>query len=655
VGELIIVFTIFASLKNNKNKMSKQRAIGHIEQRYPSVPQGKNFLLGIGIQVYQKFSQLPNGAKDVEDIGRVLMERYHFEEENVKLLINEAATREEIIEHLEYFRKPTVLTENDRLLIYFSGHGLFDDGRGFWIPVNGKEGRTSSFVSNADVRDIIGNMAARHILLISDSCFSESLLVRDANHDPSPAFVDWDKKKSRYVFTSGKGVVSDGKAGENSPFARRILQQLTDNTEPQIDIVTLANAVTKRVRFDYAQQAECSPLYQVGHDFGRFVFHLKATENPEQTLWNTVLAQNTEGGYLKYLRQYREGNFAEIAKTKLRDFAEQKAWDKAERAGQAIDYFDFLEIYPDGKFADEANRRLDIIENQSVTAEETRLKQLEILKEKEKRAAAEQERKTEQEQQDKRAETQRQTEEAEQKRKAELTKFEPPMVFIKGGTFQMGDVLDDKEYDYEKPVHFVTISDFYMAETPITQAQYQAIIGSNPAHFKGDDLPVETVSWDDAQIFIQKLIEKTGKKYRLPTEAEWEYAAREGGKKVRFGNGKNYADPTQMNFDASENHKKPYSVGGEYQQKTMPVRSFAANSLGLYNMSGNVWEWCSDWFGVYSSATVTNPKGAVTGSDRVLRGGSWYDSSEHCRSLVRYSTAPALRNYYLGFRLALSL
>ncbi|NUO02952.1 MAG: formylglycine-generating enzyme family protein, partial [Saprospiraceae bacterium] len=143
------------------------------------------------------------------------------------------------------------------------------------------------------------------------------------------------------------------------------------------------------------------------------------------------------------------------------------------------------------------------------------------------------------------------------------------------------------------------------------------------------------------------------KPYRLPTEAEWEYAARGGGKAVLFGNGKNIIDPKEINFNGSADYKKSYSVAGEYRQKTVPVGSLnSPNALGLHDMSGNVWEWCSDWYGAYPAGSQTNPTGPASGSYRVFRGGSWYVYPRYCRVAYRFGGTPDYRYSSVGFRLA---
>ena len=218
------------------------------------------------------------------------------------------------------------------------------------------------------------------------------------------------------------------------------------------------------------------------------------------------------------------------------------------------------------------------------------------------------------------------------------------MVKVEAGTFMMGATSEMKDpYSDEKPVHQVTLTnDYYMGKYEVTQALWQAVMGSNPSNFKGDNLPVETVNWNDCQEFISKLNSLTGRKFRLPTEAEWEYAAR-GGKKSR---GYQYSGSRKISDVAW--------YEGNSRSKTHPVGRKQANELGIYDMSGNVWEWCSDWYGSYSSSSQTNPMGSDSGAKRVRRGGSWCHIARICRSSYRYGDAPDCRGLYLGLRLALS-
>ena len=202
------------------------------------------------------------------------------------------------------------------------------------------------------------------------------------------------------------------------------------------------------------------------------------------------------------------------------------------------------------------------------------------------------------------------------------------MVWVDGGTFRMGATSEQgSEISDEKPVHSVTLSGYYIGKTEVTQALWQAVMGSNPSYFEGDDLPVEQVSWDDCQEFIRKLNSLTGQNFRLPTEAEWEFACRGGNNSRGYKySGSNYIDNVAW-YD------------GNSGDKTHPVATKSPNELGIYDMSGNVWEWCADWYGDYSSGRQTNPKGPYGGSRRVYRGGCWFSYAGGCRSSFRSSTS----------------
>ncbi len=219
------------------------------------------------------------------------------------------------------------------------------------------------------------------------------------------------------------------------------------------------------------------------------------------------------------------------------------------------------------------------------------------------------------------------------------------MVYVQGGTFQMGATAEQGSdaYDDEKPVHSVTLSDFHIGKYEVTQGLWKEVMGENPSYNKaGDNYPVEMVSWEDCQRFIEWLNSRTGLNFRLPTEAEWEYAAR-GGQKSR---GYKYSGST-------------YDLGsvawyeGNSGNRTHPVGQKQANELGLYDMSGNVYEWCYDWYGRYSSSSQRNPSGPASGADRVLRGGSFILNAGLCRVSNRSRSDPGYRNVN-GLRLVLA-
>lgn len=214
------------------------------------------------------------------------------------------------------------------------------------------------------------------------------------------------------------------------------------------------------------------------------------------------------------------------------------------------------------------------------------------------------------------------------------------MVAVKGGSFNMGNATGDEN---EKPVHTVKLHDFFMSKYEVTQEQWRAVMGDNPGYFKGcPDCPVENIDWEDAMRFIARLNELTGKHYRLPTEAEWEYAARGGTETA----GNQYSGSNTLN-----------DVAWYYQnsnKKTHPVGTKMPNELGIYDMSGNVWEWCSDWYGetYYAGSPLDNPRGPLTGDMHVLRGGSWFDFDIECLTIHRFHPLSDYRKYVIGFRLA---
>jgi len=213
-------------------------------------------------------------------------------------------------------------------------------------------------------------------------------------------------------------------------------------------------------------------------------------------------------------------------------------------------------------------------------------------------------------------------------------------VLIPAGTFMMG--AEDSRPD-EKPVTKVSISKpFYFGKYEVTQEQWQAVMGSNPSYYKGTNLPVEQVSWNAAQGFLTNLNDRVkGYRFRLPTEAEWEYACRAGTTtRYSFGDG-----------DAALPEYGWFTGNGE--RKTHPVGEKKPNPWGLYDMHGNVWEWCQDWYGPLPGGRVTDPRGPVFGINRVFRGGSWGIAASRCRSAYRVWNKPGYRDYTLGFRVAL--
>jgi len=221
------------------------------------------------------------------------------------------------------------------------------------------------------------------------------------------------------------------------------------------------------------------------------------------------------------------------------------------------------------------------------------------------------------------------------------------MIPVKGGTFQMGATKEQtgEARKDEKPVHTVTLDNFQIGETEVSQALWREVMGSNPSTYKGNDLPVTNVTWEDCQEFIKKLNERTGKQFRLPTEAEWEFAARGGtaSKGYMFSGSDEVRSVAWHNRDSNrDRHNGPYAI-----------KSKDPNELGIYDMSGNVNEWCQDWFGDYTADPQTNPQGPATGKEHVYRGGSWWYYGMSCRVSRRNSGVKDVRGV-IGLRLAMS-
>jgi formylglycine-generating enzyme required for sulfatase activity len=232
------------------------------------------------------------------------------------------------------------------------------------------------------------------------------------------------------------------------------------------------------------------------------------------------------------------------------------------------------------------------------------------------------------------------------------------MACVEGGTFVMGCFEGQGDcWETEKPAHVVLVKNFYISKYEVTQKQWRQIMGTSPSFFKNcDDCPVEQVTWNEIQEFIKKLNAKTGKNYRLPTEAEWEFAAREGGKNITYANGKNTANDSEMNFNvgaALKNQTTPSPAAvHEFRQRTAPVGKSTPNKLGIYDMSGNVWEWCSDNYSTYTTTEIEQSKEAESNTSKVMRGGSWKNAAPFCRTTSRNKEQPNKGNMLVGFRLA---
>ena len=302
--------------------------------------------------------------------------------------------------------------------------------------------------------------------------------------------------------------------------------------------------------------------------------------------------------------------------------------------------------------------KADSIEEEYIMPDEDKLKKVDLLqikqdreyreqREREEREREEGERqekeRKEQEERERKEREEKERKEREARGEFEVKGVKFKMVKVEGGTFTMGATKEQGSdaWDDEKPAHQVTLSDYYIGETQVTQALWKSVMGDNPSNWKGDNLPVEKVSWEGAQEFIKKLNGVTDRTFRLPTEAEWEYAAR-GGKKSKG-----------YKYSGSDNIDRVAWYGNNSRARTHVVKRKMANELGLYDMSGNVWEWCQDIYDNYGSNAQTDPKVDTSGASYVSRGGGWDCTERFCRVSCRDFSPSARRKRNLGFRLVM--
>jgi formylglycine-generating enzyme required for sulfatase activity len=580
----------------------------------PSAVIGRQYALFIAIDAYRSWPALKKPVADAKEIRDILQQNYYINE--VIELYNQQATRANITK--TFMDLQSKLGVHDSLFIYYAGHGHLDEGSGtgFWIPVDGGLDIYSqeNWLPNAQIRGYISRFKTIHVFMVSDSCFSGDILNTTRSFPPQIDNAYYRRAyglTSRQVLTSG----SSETVPDQSEFSAAIKNTLRKNTAPLLDPFAIYNDVRLSVR-------STTPLYgtlnQAQHQDGAtFLFFRRQTAQPippPPSQPSTPSQPVATGGSVTV---------------------------ESEIAG---------EIFIDGQAT---GRRIkaggtETISNVSTGSTEVWVKDSSGAMIKAPTVMVRQ----------------------GQTVTAVIERPIPPnFVRIQGGTFTMGSPAGEPErFDYEGPQHQVTVSSFYMGKYEVTQREYQEIMGTNPSNFKGDNLPVEQVSWYEAIEYCNRRSQKEGltpayiisgtgdgrtvtwnrnaNGYRLPTEAEWEYACR-AGTTTPFNTGNNITT-SQANY----NGDYPYNnnAGGTNREKTTPVGSFAANPWGLHDMHGNVWEWCWDWFEDYGSGSQSDPVGASSGSYRVVRGGGWLSYGQIVRSANRIQITPSDRGNYLGFR-----
>ncbi|HNE27899.1 MAG TPA: SUMF1/EgtB/PvdO family nonheme iron enzyme [Saprospiraceae bacterium] len=611
------------------------------------------------------FDDLSKPIANAEAIATELKDHYGFQVEVVK-----NPTLDQIEAKLDEYRRLFAQNPEGRypstgqLLIYFSGHGFAENNNGFFIPSDGQSDKLYRTAFPYNVwREYIDRMDCRHVMVVIDACYSVTFDPDWYNRKMDPGdfrrpgelsegdrlLLNNELDKCRIVFSSDG---SEDKVPERSNFARKMLEGL--RTGPRQDGMLTSEGLAGYLRF-----ASPKPrLSTFGSDEnGSFLFVQKnantsttsvqqATDLEKDLLaWKSAKAANTIAGYENYLTQFPDGEFKALAQNAIatidQDLALRRddlAWEVAQEKNTRTAYEKYGSEFPTGRHQAEAESRMKKLDSDVV---------------------------------------------------------KPPaddgMVLIKGGTFQMGS---NKGASNEKPVHTVTVSDFYLSSKEVTVAEFSDFVeatgyktdaekvgysyrwGENDkkqgANWRCDgqgnilplseyNHPVVHVSWNDAVAYCNWMSKKTGLNYRLPTEAEWEYAAGNGAQHTRFSWGNeeplkkrvgNIADDDAKTIVTGLPAPNGYSDG---YVMTSPVGTYEPNTLGLYDMTGNVWEWCNDWFGSYTAQAQVNPVPKRSSEDRVVRGGAWHCAPEYATVTARGSVGPSYSVAVIGFRTARSV
>jgi formylglycine-generating enzyme len=531
----------------------------------------------------QTWDPLPETQRETELLAKELRDNFGFACEFVR-----NPTLSQIKTKLKEYNN-RVYDDNDQVLFFFSMHGYYDADTetGFLIPKDGDSKDFETWFNYFNFRSYLATNNCRHIYLALDACYSGSFKTGDKGRpdkmawenlpDCQQSITEALRLKSRIFAAAGNKAA---RTPAKSTFAAKFLETLRTGGE---------NGIIKADEINFKLKGLSSPRPETGsftgHEDGEFVF-IRKTACVNQPTPPSVPSPNFD--------------------------ADKADWKDAKTANSIVVYEMYKRNHPSGLYYEEAQDAINRLKQASVPLPNNQ-------------------------RQDNNSNS------APRIVPPSVTRlpFEPEMVEVQGGTFQMGS----NEYDNEKPVHSVSVSPFYIGKYEVTQKQWRDVMGTNPSYFRYcDDCPVEEVSWEDVQEYLRKLNSKaTGKNYRLLTEAEWEFAARGGNKSNTYiFSGSNNLDEVAWYFINSGN-------------KTHPVGGKRANELGIYDMSGNVWEWCSDWFQNYSVSIQENPTSAAFSYIRINRGGSIGSYVGSHRSAFRFGNTISSRFTDVGFRVGYSL
>ncbi len=600
-----------------------------------------SYALVIGASDYEHWNKLPGVKEDVVVI-KAALEKQGFK---VEELSNPTSSVFEV--KLKEFITKYGLKKSNRLLIYFAGHGetlTTIDGRkqGYIVlidaprPNQDEAGFKRLAVNMRIIENYAKDIESNHAMFILDSCFSGSIFKRENENKVPPVITHNTLKSVRQFITAGdeKQTVPDRSIFRRW-FVRGLEGEADQNGDGYITGTELGDFVKNQVtnESNRTQTPRAEKIMDVDLNEGDMIFplDLSSKRREEEQYWASI-SKNSVGQLAEYIAKYPQGKYVSEAIGIIKKLEKEPAVNNVTASSTRPTF-----PAPSGRVAPPTFR--------SYNYDTLILDKTGKVKEK-------------------------LTGQASYYEEDLGVGIKLEMVYVPNGSYEMGNdekegvefIKEVKRYcescsaeewvNWAKPQHQVRVEGFYIGKYEVTQGQWKAIIGSNlnPSYFKGDDsLPVESVSWEEVKEFCKKLSEKTGREYRLPSEAEWEYGAR-GGTTTAFGLGETIT-PQVVNYDGSY----PYegATKGEYRGKTVKVGSLGiANGYGLYDMAGNVWEWCEDgWHDSYKGAPTDGKawEGGTDNSRRVLRGGSWFLNASLCRSAIRLRYAPGVHND-LGFR-----
>ena len=677
---LLIIWVSPVTFAQNTTSDSKAigveqiKAVDHVgEQRYALV---------IGINDYED-SEIPD-LKTGENDARVMYELLTdpssggVDERNAYLLLGEEATTRNIRIHLNKLRQ---IPSQSTVFIYFSGHGAREGDGACWVTQDcSLEVLGATGITHIEVQQFISRIPSDRVVVMLDCCYAAATVKegKAIEGDFSDVLSKFTGKGRAYLMAAGSGQEAiEAKDLKHSVFTYYLVEGMRGKADTDEDGVVVLTELTRYIDSTVADEARVRggvqrPVVRMDNVIEPSKFGLTIdAERIARNVYETEEAKALRDKRLSSLRAYYldEKLSLEIYQLSMQLLrADVVDLDDIDRAKLAE-----VVLVADGNLEpDRLQRALDAIETPQ---------QRKARLQREARDRAEQERK------DKFGSLMSQAKSKDSRQAGtealnlleEALKLYPgdaqalalqkkirgyfgpnpgdvmsnsigmKLVWIPPGEFMMGSPSSERDRGDDERQHRVRISrGFWMGQTEVTQGQWQSVMGNNPRHFKGTDLPVEQVSWDEAVEFCGQLSRQEGKTYRLPTEAEWEYACR-AGTTTPFNTGETI-NTDQANYDGN------YTYGsgrkGVYRQKTVEVGSFSANAFGLYDMHGNVYEWCNDWYGenYYSSSPGVDPQGSSSGAYRVLRGGSWHSLPRFCRSAIRRRGTPDLRFSGLGFR-----